>query len=61
MKNMGHLQKRNGPGGGPQKQGLPSPDLWRPTKLALKCLYFRDNVHMGSCDRCPASLAASQP
>lgn len=46
---------------GSQKQGPPSPDLWRPTKLAMKCLYFKDSLHMGSCDRCLASLAASHP
>lgn len=46
---------------GSQKQGPPSPDLWRPTKLAVKCLYFKDSLHMGSCDRCLASLAASHP
>ena len=42
-----------------QKQG--TPDLWRPKKLAPKCLYFKENLHVGSCDRCLAFLAASHP
>lgn len=42
-----------------QKQG--TPDLWRPKKLALKCLYFKENLYVGNCDRCLAFLAASYP